>query len=198
MRSRILLLAAVLGLACNGESPTEPRPGDAPPQAVFQGYTIDPQGNRVARVTVSLIGPGDAVAAATSDGDGAFRFAAVVPGTYFLKIRPEGGEEQSAGRVLLMAGVNTHYVLVSTCRVPYGSVRDSLNGHPIAGAKVTIFNRETLTDSAGYYRIDFGCDFVSGSTIVMRAEHGNYHPSETLTRASGLCTCSYDFLLKRR
>ena len=86
---------------------------------------------------------------------------------------------------------------MSDCRIPYGTVRDAATGAPIAGAKVTIAFNETTTNANGHYQIDFGCDFVQGSTIVMRAEHPDYAPSQTLTRASFLCTCLFDFHLTR-
>ncbi|HYK03205.1 MAG TPA: carboxypeptidase-like regulatory domain-containing protein [Thermoanaerobaculia bacterium] len=202
MRARTLLFAALIALACNRESPTAPGlpidPLDPAASAVLTGRTVDPNGTPVPNVVLRVSSGDRTVGRATSGDDGTFRFEGLHPGALSILLTANGGAEQGAGLVRLVSGVNTRDVLVSACKIPYGTVRNASTGHPIAGAKVTIFYLETLTDANGQYRLDFGCQYVPGSTIRMTAEHPDYQPSETLTRASFLCTCALDFLLTRR
>jgi hypothetical protein len=198
----LLLLATVATLACNHELPTSPgQPNDptAPPSAaVFLGRTVDPTGAPVANVTLTLMASDRIAATAISGTDGSFRIDGIAPNNYTILLHVNGGPEQSGGLIRLLGGLNPHDVLVSTCIVPYGTVRDAATGRPIPGAKVTIFYLDTTTDANGRYQLDFGCEYVPGSTIRMTAEHPDYQKSETLTRASFLCTCAWDFLLTHR
>jgi hypothetical protein len=197
MRPRVLFLIALLTLACNRESPTAPRlPFEGP--AVFLGRTVDPSGNAVPNVTVRVAALDRVGGTATSGNDGSFRIENLAPGGYNVLLQANGGPEQSGGLIRLLSGLNPQDVLVSTCKVQYGTVRDAATGRPIAGAKVTIFYLDTLTDANGHYQLDFGCEYVPGSTITMTAEHPDYQPSQILTRASFLCTCAYDFHLQHR
>jgi len=203
MRAAILtLLSVTLAIACNRESPTAPPVSPTPPpaaKATLEGRTIAPNGAPVANVAIRVISAFDKVLATTvSDAEGRFTVSGLEPASYNLMLRAGNAEEQSAGRVRLIAGTNVHDLLVSTCKVPYGTVRDEATGQPIAGAKVTIFYLETITDQNGHYQVDFGCDYVQGSTIIMSAEHPDYERGQTLSRASFLCTCAWDFLLKRK
>jgi hypothetical protein len=100
------------------------------------------------------------------------------PGTYSILLSVNGGAEQSGGLIRLVSGVNARDVLVSACKLQYGTVRDAATGRSIAGAKVTIFYLETLTDANGHYRLDFGCNYVQGSTIILSAEHPDYQRSQ--------------------
>jgi hypothetical protein len=200
MRPRALLIAAFIALACNHESPTSPGlPSDPFTRpAALLGNTVDRSGTPVANVEVRLTANDVLAGRAVSGNDGSFRIDDLQAGTYAVRLRVDGGAEQDGGRVSLLGGTNRHDVLVSACIIPYGTVRDAVTGLPIAGAKVRIFFRETTTDAAGRYKIDFGCEYVPGSTITMNAEHPDYLPMQTLTRASFLCTCAYDFLLTHR
>ena len=194
MRVCIGVLVTLFAIACNHESPTEP-PNNTPARAELTGRTIDAAHTAVGQVTVTLLSS-DVIAATTvSRTDGSFTFSDLAPGFYGVKYRVNGAAEEFGGVVKLLSGTNVHDVLVSNCRVPYGTVRDAVTGRPIAGAKVSIYFHETTTDANGHYQIDFGCDVVQGGTIIMSAEHPAYQKSETLTRASLLCTCAYDFLL---
>ncbi|HYO74911.1 MAG TPA: carboxypeptidase-like regulatory domain-containing protein [Thermoanaerobaculia bacterium] len=199
MRPWFPLLASVLTVSCHRESPTAPAPPASTTSAQFVGRTLDPQGVPVPNVELSIMSESNVVSArVVSDAEGRFTIAGLQPGGYGVSFRVNGGREQHGGSVRLFAGTNIHNVLVSSCRVPYGTVRDATTGRPIAGAKVTIFHRESVTDGNGHYQIDFGCGAVQGSTMTMSAEHADYERAQTLTRASFLCTCAYDFLLKRR
>jgi hypothetical protein len=197
----LLLLVTVTALACNHELPTSPgQPTDptAPAAAVFLGRTVDPTGAPVANVTLNLMASDRIIGTATSATDGSFRIDGIAPNSYTILLHVNGGPEQSGGLIRLLGGLNPHDVLVSTCKIPYGTVHDAATGRPIAGAKVTIFYLDTTTDANGRYQLDFGCEYVPGSTIIMRAEHPDYEPSQTLNRASFLCTCAWDFLLTHR
>lgn len=202
MRPRLLLLAVLIALACNRESPTAPTlptdPLDPTAAAVLTGRTVDPNGTPVPNVALRVSSGYRTVGRTTSGDDGTFRVEGLHPGSYSILLSVNGGAEEGTGLVRLVSGVNTRDVLVSACKVQYGTVRDASTGRPIAGAKVTIFYLETLTDANGQYRLDFGCQYVPGSTIRMTAEHPDYHPGEAMTRASFLCTCAMDFLLTRR
>lgn len=202
MRARIFLFAALIALACNRESPTSPGfpsdPLDPAASSVLAGRTIDPAGAPVANVTLRILSGDRTVGTATSGDDGSFRIEGLHPGSHGVRYSVNGGPEQSGGGIRLVSGVNAQDVLVSACLIPYGTVRDASTGRPIAGAKVSIYYLETLTDANGHYRLNFGCAPVPGSTIVMSAEHPDYVRAETLTRASFLCTCAWDFLLMRR
>lgn len=202
MPRRLLVLITLLALACNHELPTSPgQPNDPtgpPSAAVFLGRTVDPTGTPIPNVTLNLMTGDRLIAAATSGADGTFRIDGIAPSTYTILLRVNTGPEQNGGVIRLLLGLNAQDVLVSSCIVPYGTVRDATTGRPILGAKVTIHYLETTTDANGRYRLDFGCAPVQGSTITMRAEHPDYEPSQTLTRASFLCTCAWDFLLTRR
>jgi hypothetical protein len=200
MRAPIAAFFLLLFLGCNGhESPTAPTEPIPPATlgAVLTGRTLDPAGNPLGGVKLTLHGPDSPAGTATSNGEGFFAFAPVPPGGYGFTIA-DNGIERGGGFFQLLPGLNTHDVLVTRCIIPYGLVRDAATGRPIAGAKVTIFFRETTTDASGRYAVDFGCAPVVGSTIVIRAEHPDYQPSQTLSRASMLCSCSYDFLLTHR
>lgn len=109
---------------------------------------------------------------------------------------------QRAGIVRLALGANQRDVFVTAdarCVVQYGTVRDARTARPVAGAKVTIFGREATTDADGRYSIDFGCSgTVAGSTIVVTVAASGYQSLSTTTRASFLCTCSWDFALEPR
>lgn len=201
MRPRILVVL-LLALACNRELPTSPnspgQPSDPFSRASLTGHTVDPTGKPVPHVIVAIY-KGDAIQGTTVSGDdGSFAFQGLSAGLHSLLLRVNNGPEQRGGTVQLLLGANAHDVVVSSCIVPYGTVRDASTGRPIMGAKVTIFGRESVTDVNGRYQIDFGCEYVQGSTIIMKAEHPDYETSQTLTRASFLCTCAWDFLLKRR
>jgi hypothetical protein len=204
MRPRLLLvviLPLLAALACNHELPTSPgQPNDptAPSAAVFLGRTVDPNNTPVPNVTLKLMASDRIAATAISGTDGSFRIDGIAPNNYTILLRVNGREEQGGGLIRLLAGLNPHDVVVSICKLPYGTVRDAATGRPIAGAKVTIFYLQTVTDANGRYQLDFGCDYVPGSTIIMRAEHPDYEPSQTLNRASFLCTCAWDFLLTHR
>jgi hypothetical protein len=201
MRTRILLFAALAALACNRELPTAPGlPTDptGPPAAVFLGRTVDPNGTPVPNVMLSLMLSDRIMGTAMSASDGSFRIEGIAPGNYAILLRVNGGAEQGGGLIKLLDGLNPHDVLVSACKVQYGTVRDAATGRPIAGAKVTIFYLDTVTDANGRYQLDFGCEYVPGSTIIMSAEHPDYERSQTLNRASFLCTCVWDFLLTHR
>lgn len=204
MRAPIIPLVLLSLAACNYDSPTAPGPpndaGAASGFATFTGRTVDPNGVPLpnTRLGIGAAATGRVAYTTTSDANARFEFQRIPPGLYTLFFNVDSPEPSSGGNIRLLAGLNTHDVHVSNCIVPYGTVRDAGTGAPIAGAKVTIFGRETATDAGGHYQIDFGCNFVQGSTIVMRAEHPQYEPSETLTRASFLCTCRFDFNLKHR
>jgi hypothetical protein len=205
MRARTLVFTAFIAfiaLACNRESPTAPAlpidPLDPTAAAVLTGRTVDPNGTPVPNVALRVARLDRTFGSTTSGEDGSFRVEGLHPGPYAILLTVNGGPENSGGLIQLVSGVNTHDVLVSACKVPYGTVRDASTGRPIAGAKVAIFYLETLTDANGRYRLDFGCEYVPGSTIVMSAEHPEYERSEILSRASFLCTCARDFLLTRR
>jgi len=202
MRAPVLILIALLSFACNNdESPTAPGgpPNDPFARAVLFGRTLDANGTPVPEVTLSIsTGSGTTAHLTTSGPDGQFEFEAVTPGAYALTFRMKDGQAQNGGGVRLFSGPNQHDVLVGSCRLPYGTVRDAETGRAIAGATVSIFSRTTTTDANGHYQIDFGCGAVEGSTIIMSAAHPDYQPAQTLTRASFLCTCAYDFLLTRR
>lgn len=200
MRIPIAVIAAFLLLACHNESPTAP-PGPPNSQggAILIGRTIDPQGAPVPRVTVSVVNTaGNVTSTVVSGDDGSFRFEDLQVTVCGLMVSVNGGNAEPAGSIRLRSGINTRDVLVSNCKIPYGTVRDASTGRGIGGAKVTIYSRETVTDANGHYQIDFGCGYVAGSTIVMKAEHRDYETAQMLSRASYLCTCSYDFVLQRR
>jgi Carboxypeptidase regulatory-like domain len=197
MPRRSLLLALALFLACNHRSPTEPVPPPIPAEGVasFSGRTIDPAGAPVPNVEIALTPSTGVTPAYSTRSDAAAHFALdrVKPGAYIVTLRDQG-----AGIVKLLPGNNVQDLLFSNCKVPFGTVRDAATGRPIAGAKVTIFARETRTDASGHYQIDFGCAFVQGGTIVWTVEHPDYQTAQITSRASTLCTCAFDFLLERR
>lgn len=202
MRATIaaILVPLLLLLGCNdgSESPKSPTDPLGPPvQAVLTGRTLDPAGNPVAAVVLTLYADDRVAATATSRADGSFTFEPVAPRAYGLSLRVDGSE-QGVGMVRLLPGLNPRDVLVTRCLIPYGTVRDSVTGRPIAGVRVTLFGRESITDGEGRYRLDFGCAPVPGSTIILRAEHPDYETFESLMRASGLCSCSHDIVLVRR
>lgn len=205
MRRHILLLVVLVAasIACRrGESPTEPSTNPTTPLlATMTGRTLDPNGTAIGNVSLRLTSSAtDAVFFTTVSGaDAVFRFNGIPADTYVITFRPPGSTtDQGGGIVRLLAGSNAHDILVSSCRIPYGVVRDAATGAPIAGAKVTIFNHSTTTDANGRYSIDFGCAFVDGGTIVVSVEHPDYVTLLQTSRASAICTCSFDFLMTHR
>ena len=150
----------------------------------------------VANTLVTFSDAYDVVTQATSGADGSYSIAGLTPG--FFSVR---AGTQLAGSVRLDAGLNARDLFVNNpkCIVQYGTVRNARTGGPIAGAKVSIYGREVTTASDGTYSIDFGCDgTVPGSTILIQASADGYVSFSTMTRASFLCTCSFDISLEPR
>jgi hypothetical protein len=200
VRRSILILFFFLLSSCNGREhalPTEPNPAPSTTSTVVgRVLTLDTH-QPMPNVVVSFTSAASVVSQTSTDAEGRYSFTGLEPGFYSVR-----AAEKSTGSVHLTAGVNAHDLFVaadSRCIVPYGTVRDARTGKPIGGAKVTIFNQETTTAADGTYSIDFGCPgFVLGSTITISAKANGYVDYSIFSRASFLCTCSYDILLEPR
>jgi hypothetical protein len=197
----ILFLFLFLLASCSGHEhslPTEPGPAPAPlTTATVSGRVLSLDSRQpVANALISFSDEHDVVTQTTSGADGSYSIAGLTPG--FFAIR---AGTQIAGSVRLDAGLNARDLFVSDpkCIVQYGTVRNAQSGRPIAGAKVSIYGREVTTGAAGTYTIDFGCaGYVPGSTILIQASADGYVSFSTTTRASFLCTCSFDTSLEPR
>jgi len=131
----------------------------------------------------------------TTDGGGAFAFSDISPGSFNVSVTPPGEPRATVDEVWLEAGDNRRDLYWDPCVRPFGTVTDRDTGAPIAGATVTIWDLSATTGADGRYTIDFGCEPLSGGTIVMSVTHPDYQPHEEYSRASYLCTCPFDFTL---
>lgn len=199
MRQSLLIFFFFLLASCSGHEhslPTEPGPAPVT-TANVAGKVLSMESRQpVANAQVVFSDAHDVPFETISAADGSYSIAGLTPGFYSVR-----AGAQLAGNVRLDAGVNARdlFVADSKCIVQYGTVRNAQTGKPIAGAKVSIFNREVTTSADGTYSIDFGCNgTVQGSTILIQASADGYTPFQVMTRASFLCTCSYDIRLEPR
>jgi hypothetical protein len=199
VRQSLLIFFFFLLASCSGHEhslPTEPTPAPVTTATVVGKVLSMESRQPVANARVIFSDSHDVPFEATSAADGTYSIAGLTPGFYSIR-----AGTQIAGNVRLDAGVNARDLFIADpkCIVQYGTVRNAQTGRPIAGAKVSIFNREVTTSADGSYSIDFGCNgTVEGSTILILASADGYVPFSIMTRASFLCTCSYDIRLEPR
>lgn len=149
--------------------------------AQVEGDVRDAQEHPIAAAVVSLEATDSKVVAKT-DGDGRFRFTAVRPGKYMLRVNAEGHEEKSKGPLVLGPNDRETCSFVLTAKVP-NSATDAANA--VQFSDEPAFSVAAVTDSTEYgghgsARFMHNRDTLSKETISLEEQ-----PAETSHATAG-------------
>ncbi len=167
-----LAAAAAMAVGCGSDDgPAAPSAqGPYPVAGQVRSFT---SGAGLSGATVSYAPEAGGVETlATADSTGTYTLSLARSGTYVVRVG-----SALAGTVIVGTGAFRGDLLIdeTSCRTRYGEVLDGRTLRPVAQAIVSLPGVSTMTDAAGWYRLDLDCDpSPSFSTTFITVRHPSY------------------------